>query len=153
MPSTPSDITLAVGDEARRMTYAELADVRGISATSAPDIREVIREALTVSTPDDREHILDERDRTIAAHEETIRHLRGLLADERRRMADEGRQRINILAGTIKRPCPVTAYLTGMRWKTDLIADWNKWSSAERALALLVASVLLLALPLRLLLA
>jgi hypothetical protein len=42
-----SDISLAVGDGARRMTYAE---------------------------------------RTIAAHEETIRHLRGLLADERRRM-------------------------------------------------------------------
>jgi hypothetical protein len=35
MPSTPSDITLAVGDGARRMTYAELADVRGISAMSA----------------------------------------------------------------------------------------------------------------------
>jgi hypothetical protein len=30
MPSTPSDITLAVGDGARRMTYAELAAVRGI---------------------------------------------------------------------------------------------------------------------------
>jgi hypothetical protein len=45
-----------------------------------------------VSAPDDREDIrtlqrvLEERDRTIAAHEETIRHLRGLLADERRRM-------------------------------------------------------------------
>jgi hypothetical protein len=152
MLSTPSDITLAVGDGARRMTYAEVSNT-GHPRTSVPDIREVIREALTVSTPDDREHILDERDRTIAAHEETIRHLRGLLADERRRMADEGRQRINILAGTIKRPCPVTAYLTGMRWKTDLIADWNKWSSNERVLALLVASVLLLALPLRLLFA
>jgi hypothetical protein len=30
-----SDISLAVGDGARRMTYAELADVRGISAASA----------------------------------------------------------------------------------------------------------------------
>jgi hypothetical protein len=30
-----SDISLAVGDGARRMTYAELATVRGISATSA----------------------------------------------------------------------------------------------------------------------
>lgn len=30
-----SDISLAVGDGARRMTYAELADVRGISALSA----------------------------------------------------------------------------------------------------------------------
>jgi hypothetical protein len=30
-----SDITLAVGDGARRMTYAELAAVRGISALSA----------------------------------------------------------------------------------------------------------------------
>jgi len=29
-----SDITLAVGDGARRMTYAELAAVRGISALS-----------------------------------------------------------------------------------------------------------------------
>jgi len=46
-----SDISLAVGDGARRMTC-----------------------------------VLGERDRTIAAHEETIRHLRGLLADERRRM-------------------------------------------------------------------
>jgi hypothetical protein len=31
----PSDISLAVGDGARRMTYAELAAVRGISALSA----------------------------------------------------------------------------------------------------------------------
>ena len=30
-----SDITLAVGDGARRMTYAELADVRGVSPASA----------------------------------------------------------------------------------------------------------------------
>jgi hypothetical protein len=140
-----SDITLAVGDGARRMTYAELAAVRGISAlsaerlvrrkhwprqagndgivrvlvplteahkvggtarfrapdnprTSAPDIREVIREViretLTMSAPDVREDI---RDRTIAAHEETIRHLRALLADERRRMAEERRQLITML--------------------------------------------------------
>src|SRR5215472_1453884 len=143
-----SDISLAVGDGVRRMTYAELAAVREISALSAerlvrrkhwprqvvndgvvcvlvlltearkqpvkartsrpvsapghppradpPDIREVvsevIREALAVSAPGDREDIrtlrrvLEERDRTIAAHEETIRHLRALPADERRRM-------------------------------------------------------------------
>src|SRR3954447_11452406 len=30
-----SDITLAVGDGARRMTYAELAETRGISLTAA----------------------------------------------------------------------------------------------------------------------
>jgi hypothetical protein len=30
-----SDITLAVGDGARRMTYAELAQARGISLASA----------------------------------------------------------------------------------------------------------------------
>lgn len=30
-----NDISLAVGDGSRRMTYAELADVRGISVTSA----------------------------------------------------------------------------------------------------------------------
>jgi hypothetical protein len=35
MPSTPSDISLAVGDGARRMTYAELAAVRGTSQASA----------------------------------------------------------------------------------------------------------------------
>jgi hypothetical protein len=35
MPSTPRDFSLAVGDGARRMTYAELAVVRGISALSA----------------------------------------------------------------------------------------------------------------------
>jgi hypothetical protein len=138
-----SDISLAVGDGSRRMTYTELAAVRGISAlsaerlvrrkhwprqtandgvvrvlvpltearkvsgnrrlsstghprTSAPDIREVIREvireALAVSAPGVREDgrtlqcVLDERDRTIAAHKETIRHLRSLLGDERRRM-------------------------------------------------------------------
>jgi hypothetical protein len=39
-----------------------------------------------------------------------------------------------------------------MRWKTDLIGDWNKWSNAERVLALLVASLLLMAMPLNLLL-
>jgi hypothetical protein len=71
--------------------------------TSAPDIGEVIREALAVSAPDDREDIrtlqcvLDERDRTIAAHEETIRHLRSLLADERRRMAEERRRLLSML--------------------------------------------------------
>jgi hypothetical protein len=81
-----SDITLAVGDGARRMTYAELAAVRGISALDVREDIRVIREALAVSAPDDREDIrtlqrvLDERDRTIAAHEETIRHLRSLLA-------------------------------------------------------------------------
>jgi hypothetical protein len=31
----PPDISLAIGDGARRMTYAELADVRGISRASA----------------------------------------------------------------------------------------------------------------------
>jgi hypothetical protein len=35
MPSGPSDLSLAVGDGARRMTYAELAAVRGISLPSA----------------------------------------------------------------------------------------------------------------------
>jgi hypothetical protein len=96
------DITLAVGDGARRTTYAELAAVRGTSALDVrEDIREVIREAL--AAPDDREDIrtlqrvLDERDRTIAAHEETIRHLRSLLGDERRRMAEERRQLLGML--------------------------------------------------------
>jgi hypothetical protein len=32
-----------------------------------------------------------------------------------------------------------------MRWKTDMIADWNKWSRGERVLALLLALLLLLA--------
>jgi hypothetical protein len=35
MPSTPRDFSIAVGDGARRMTYAELAAVRGISPASA----------------------------------------------------------------------------------------------------------------------
>ena len=35
-----------------------------------------------------------------------------------------------------------------MRWKTDWINDWNKWSNAERVLALLVASLLLALIPL-----
>jgi hypothetical protein len=35
MPSGPSDISLAVGDGARRMTYAELAQARSISVASA----------------------------------------------------------------------------------------------------------------------
>jgi hypothetical protein len=35
MPSTLRDFSLAVGDGARRMTYAELAAVRGISPASA----------------------------------------------------------------------------------------------------------------------
>ena len=35
MPSMPSDISLAVGDGARRMTYAELAQARAISLASA----------------------------------------------------------------------------------------------------------------------
>jgi hypothetical protein len=159
-----SDISLAVGDGARRMTYAELAAVRGVSALSAerlvrrkhwprqvgndgvvrvlvpltearkvggnqrsagsghppltsaapaPDvrgiIREVIREISDAAPPDDRDDIredvraleereklvaerdrfralAEERDRTIEQQQETIRHLRSLLADERRRM-------------------------------------------------------------------
>jgi hypothetical protein len=35
MPSTPRDFSLAVGDGARRMTYAELAQARSISLASA----------------------------------------------------------------------------------------------------------------------
>jgi hypothetical protein len=35
MDRQPPDLSLAVGDGARRMTYAELADVRGISRASA----------------------------------------------------------------------------------------------------------------------
>ena len=35
MPSTPGDISLAVGDGTRRMTYAELAQARAISLASA----------------------------------------------------------------------------------------------------------------------
>jgi hypothetical protein len=31
----PPDLSLAVGNGARRMTYAELADIRGISRASA----------------------------------------------------------------------------------------------------------------------
>jgi len=155
-----SDITLAVGDGARRMTYAELATVRGISAlsaerlvrrrnwprqvgndgivrvlvpltearkwtvrvrkngpvsapgrphrTSMPDtpdvrgiIREVIREIADAAPPDIRDHdseairalqgVLEERERTIAAHEATIRDLRARLdaqAEERRRVQE-----------------------------------------------------------------
>ena len=37
-------------------------------------------------------------------------------------------------------------------WIADWVGDWNKWSSTERVLALLIVS-LLLALPLSLLLA
>src|SRR6478672_3206761 len=32
-----------------------------------------------------------------------------------------------------------------MRWKADWVADWKKWSSAERVLALLVTASLLCA--------
>jgi hypothetical protein len=35
MPTTPGDLSLAVGDGARRMTYAELAQAREISLASA----------------------------------------------------------------------------------------------------------------------
>src|SRR5215471_2429068 len=140
-----SDISLAVGDGARRMTYAELAAVRGVSALSAERLvrrkhwpRQVgndgvvrvlvpLTEARKVGgnqrsarsghppltsaapAPDDRDDIredvraleereklaaerdrfralAEERDRTIEEQQETIRHLRSLLADERRRM-------------------------------------------------------------------
>ena len=155
-----SDISLAVGDGTRRMTYAELATVRGISAlsaerlvrrrnwprqvgndgvvrvlvplaearkqpvnvrkngpvsapgrphrTSMPDtpdvrgiIREVIREIADAAPPDIRDHdseairalqgVLEERNRTIAAHEATIRDLRARLdseVEERRRVQE-----------------------------------------------------------------
>ena len=83
------------------------------SAAPAPDvrgiIREVIREISDAAPPDDRDDIredvraleereklvaardrfqalAEERDRTIEQQQETIRHLRSLLADERRRM-------------------------------------------------------------------
>jgi hypothetical protein len=152
-----SDITLAVGDGARRMTYAELAAVRGISplsaqrlvrrknwprqvgndgvvrvlvpltearkvagtrrvassghpprkvAPDAPDIRgiirEVIREIAAAAPPDDRDDddseairtlqcVVEGCDRTIAAHEATIRDLRQRLdaeVEERRRLQE-----------------------------------------------------------------
>jgi hypothetical protein len=62
---------------------------------------------------------------------------------------------VNFLAGLIKRACPTAPYSSGMGRKNDWIADWigdwigdwNKWSSAERVLALLIAT-LALALPL-----
>jgi hypothetical protein len=82
--------------EARKASRRREVSSTGQPRSPDPDIREVIREvireALAVSAPDDREDIrtlqrvLEERERTIAAHEETIRHLRGLLADERRRL-------------------------------------------------------------------
>jgi len=152
-----SDITLAVGDGARRMTYAELAAVRVISrlsaqrlvrrknwprqvgndgvvrvlvpltearkvastrrvassgrpprkvAADAPDIRGIIREIIreiAAAAPandgddDDGEAIgtlqcvVEGRDRTIAAHEATIRDLRQRLdaeVEERRRLRE-----------------------------------------------------------------
>jgi len=48
------------------------------------------------------------------------------------------------LSGGHAREAPISS---SMRWKIDWIDDWNKWNTAERVFALLVAS-LLLALPL-----
>ena len=42
------------------------------------------------------------------------------------------------LSGGHARQAPISP---GMRWKSDWIDDWNKWSRAERVLALLVASL------------
>jgi hypothetical protein len=173
MASSPGDLALAVGDGARRMTYAELAAVRGISAlsaerlvrrkrwprqtgndgivrvlvpltearevsqnrrvastgqprASAPDIREVvreiIRETIAVSAPDDREDIrtlqrvLDERERTIAAHEETIRDLRA--------RADRAERRIDELQTTLaEERRRLIMLLTG----PDRVPWWRRW--------------------------
>jgi hypothetical protein len=52
LPATPSHITLAVGDGARRMTYAALAAVRGISLPSAR--RLVLRHYWSRQTGNDR---------------------------------------------------------------------------------------------------
>jgi hypothetical protein len=59
---------------------------------------------------------------------------------------------INFLARIINRAFPTRPISASMRLETakrDWVADWNKWSRAERVLALLVIFVLL-ALPLSL---
>jgi hypothetical protein len=69
-----SDISLAVGDGARRMTYAELADVRASPPMSAPDVSPDIR------TLRDQ---LNRAEVTIAFQRREIEMLFGLLAARR----------------------------------------------------------------------
>jgi hypothetical protein len=103
--------------EARKVSGNRRVSSTGHQRTSAPDIRdvirEVIREALAVSAPDDREDIrtlqcvVEERERTIAAHEATIRDLRARLdaeAEERRREAGQRRRLVALLADQRPRP-------------------------------------------------
>jgi hypothetical protein len=46
-------------------------------------------------------------------------------------------------AATGKSKSTILGLSPSMRWKTDWIQDWNKWSGAERVLALVLASLLL----------
>jgi len=103
-----SDITLAVGDDARRIAYAELGQLRAVPrpisgnaiATTEFDgsgLAEALSDGTGQETPANGprpdpgnvgalESAVEGLRETIAQQHETIRHLRSLLADERRRM-------------------------------------------------------------------
>ena len=137
-----SDISLAVGDGSRRMTYAELANARGISLASARRLA--------------RRHHWHRR----AGNDGIVRvtvplgRLRITPRPIQAAPASRGGRGSIFWPDLSSRPARYGLISSSMRRKTakrDWIADWNKWSRAERMFALLVALVLL-ALPLSLLL-
>ena len=136
------DISLAVGDGSHRMTYAELADARGISLASARRLA--------------RRHHWHRQ----AGNDGIIRVtvplglLRAAPRPAQAAPASIGGRGSTFWPALSSRPVRNGLISSSMRRKTvkrDWIADWNKWSCAERVCALLVAFVLL-ALPLSLML-
>ena len=136
------DISLAVGDGSHRMTYAELADARGISLASARRLA--------------RRHHWHRQ----AGNDGIIRVtvplglLRAAPRPAQAAPASIGGRGSTFWPALSSRPVRYGLISSSMRRKTvkrDWIADWNKWSCAERVCALLVAFVLL-ALPLSLML-
>jgi hypothetical protein len=137
-----SDISLAVGDGSRRMTYTELADASGISLTSA---RRLAR----------RHHWPRQAGNDgIVRVTVSLGHLRTTPPPIQAAPASRGERGSIFWPGLSSRPVRYGLISSSMRRKTakrDWIADWNKWSRVERMFALLFALVLL-ALPLSLLL-
>ena len=88
---TPADLSLAVGDGARRMTYAELAGLGTEALSRAVDS---LRELLIIAN-----HRADRADRRAEAERARIDQLQTELSQAQRELIAERRRMIEILTG------------------------------------------------------
>jgi hypothetical protein len=131
-----SDITLAVGDGARRMTYAELAAVRGISPASAKRLaqrhrwgRQVGNDGITrVTVPlAFLEKALVFKERDVTPDTKTVSPMTGMT---------EAMMPPGVAADITDDIAPVTAALTqAVETLREQLTTANQWAEAERARA------------------